>query len=816
MITVKRKDKQAMRLLSVAASDAKLRIPYTEATLRRIFAPIFLLTIVLFMAGCPSSKSNQNFNQGMKAEQMHDYDTALAYYQKALALHPSDAEYQIRVGQLKFEASQYHLEQGNKFLANGNLTMALAEFQKTKSVDPSNEAADQQIQRTLNLIAVQQGAPAPSTAAPGPDADLLNLPPQLKPLSIEPINLKMTNDARVVFETVGKLAGLSVIFDPDFAQNSKKITVELPNVTLEQALDAVSLEAKAFWKPVTSGIILVAPDQPQKRRDLDDEVVRTFYLSNTLTSQDITEIVTGLRQLLDLKRLQQVNAQNAIVIRDTPDKLMLAARIIDNIDKARPEVLIQVDVLEARLDNMNQLGILPGQSVALAFTPRTSVQPNGGTSSTTSSTSTTTTSSTANQITLNNLAHLSSADYSITLPGAEATALLTDTGTKIIEDPEVRVSDGQQAKLRIGDKVPIATGSFQAGVGVATTGVNPLVNTQFQYQDVGVNIDVTPRVHPDNEISLKLKIEVSSVTGQSNLGGIEQPIISQRTVEHEVRLREGESSILGGLMSHTVNKSLNGWPGFANIPIFNYLFAQHMDEVQDDDVLIVITPRIIRMPAITAENLASIATGTDTNVRIYREQFENPASPATPAGATGAPAAAPVIPSGSFAQPRPTTPGVNTIPSQPGLAPPSAAAGSQSPSMALQFQPANMNMHPGDTATIGLEVQNVQDLFSIPLLVQYNPAVIQIDDVRNGGFLSGGTQDIAIVHNVDQQHGQAIISATRQPGTPGVSGSGTLLGLVIRAVAPGNSSVQIVQVNARDSQQRDLPLSAGTATVLVK
>ena len=221
--------------------------------------------------------------------------------------------------------------------------------------------------------------PTALNPATQPDEQILAQPPELKPLSRDPINgLKMTNDARVVYETIAKLAGLSVIFDPDFT--SRRITVDFPSVTLEQALDAVSLESKAFWKPITSNIIFVAQDQPQKRKDLEDEVVQTFYLSNTLTPQDLTEVVNGLRVLLDLHRLQQVNAQNAIVIRDTPDKLLLAAKIIRDIDKAKPEVLIHVQVLTASMDRLRDLGILPGQTVSLAFTPRSSIQPQTSTS----------------------------------------------------------------------------------------------------------------------------------------------------------------------------------------------------------------------------------------------------------------------------------------------------------------------------------------------------------------------------------------------------------------------------------------------------
>ena len=268
---------------------------------------------------------------------------------------------------------------------------------------------------------------------------------------------------------------------------------------------------------------------------MEDEVVRTFYLSNTLTPQDLTEVVTGLRQLLDLRRVQQVNAQNAIVIRDTPDKLALAAKIIRDIDKAKPEVLIHVQVLTASVDRLRDLGILPGQSVSVTFSPRTSLQPNSGTSTTGTTTTTSSTTVSPTQITLDNLRNLSGADYSATLPGATANAILTDNKTRIIQDPEVRVSDGEKATLKIGDRVPVATGSFQAGVGVGVgTGagvVNPLVNTQFQYIDVGVNIDVTPRVHPDGDVSMKLSVEVSQITGSSNIGGINQPVISQRKIE---------------------------------------------------------------------------------------------------------------------------------------------------------------------------------------------------------------------------------------------------------------------------------------------
>ena len=601
---------------------------------RKAYLPL-LAFAAIFLIGCPkANQANADYSDGRKAETLQDYDTALVHYERALRADPANAEFKLREMHARYSAGQFHLEQGQKALQKGDLQQALTEFQKTQALDPSNTAADQQVKHTLELLSAKSANVTPRAVDPNAsdDADLLPEPPRLKPLSTEPINLKMTNDARVAFETIAKLAGLSVIFDPDFT--SRRIPVELPNVTLEQALDAVSLESKAFWKPLTPSVIFVAPDTPQKRKDVEDEEVRTFYLSNTLTPQDLTEVVTGLRQLLDLRRVQQVNAQNAIVIRDTPDKLALAAKIIRDIDKAKPEVLIHVQVVTASVDRLRDLGILPGQSVAVSFSPRTALQPNSGTPAG-GATPTSTSTVSPTQITLDNLRNLSGADYSATLPGATANAILTDNKTRIIQDPEVRVSDGEKATVKIGERVPVATGSFQAGVGVGVgTGagvVNPLVNTQFQYIDVGVDIEVTPRVHPDGDVSMKLSVEVSQITGTDSIGGINQPVIGSKKIEHDIRLKDGEASVLGGLIERTETKNVNGIPGLAQLPLVRYLFSDNSNEVQEDETLIVLTPHIIRFPSIEASNLQTVAAGTDTNPHVSRKderrtKFRGPAT----------------------------------------------------------------------------------------------------------------------------------------------------------------------------------------------
>ena len=755
--------------------------------MQRCGSLILCMGVALLVAGCP--KGGGEYKMGEKALSLQDYDAAFTYYQKALKSDPYNASYRIKLDQARFEAGQFHVKKGLEFRKKGDLQGAAGEFQRAQAIDPGSSIAEQELNKTVEMIAEKnrenEGAAQPP--AESGESALASMPPELKPLSRTPISLKMSNDAKIVFDTIGKLAGVTMVYDPDFP--ARRITVDLNNVTLEQALEIASLESKAFVKPVTENILFVIQDQQAKRRDYEEQVVKTFYLTNTVTPQDLTEVVTGLRQLLDLKRIQPLNSQNAIIVRDTPDRLLIAEKLINDIDKAKPEVVVQVEVLQARTDRLRDLGVLPGQQASLTFNPSGSSTTSSGTSSSTS------------VLTLQQLKHLNANDYSVTLPSATANAVMTDTFTKIIQNPEIRSIDGQTAKLKVGDRIPVATGSFQAGVGVGSTGasgfVNPLVNTQFTYLDVGVNVDITPRVHPNHEVSMKVVVDVSSETGVATIGGIQQPIISQRKIEHDIRLREGEANILGGLFERTDTRTLNGWPGVSKIPLLRYLFSEDKIDHQDNEVLIVLIPRIVRMPDWTKANMRPLFVGSENIVQVKRE------------AAVHAPTQAPAPPA---QQPTPTQ-----MPQQPGaLTDQANTAATPTAAAKIRFEPQNLSLKAGQTATVGVVVENVNDLYSIPLLLQYNPAVVSVEEVQHGGFLSGGTQEIAIVKQVFKDKGQAIISATRQPNTPGVSGSGTLIGLVVKALAAGSSNLSIVQVNAKDSQQRPISLVTQEATLQVQ
>jgi general secretion pathway protein D len=299
-------------------------------------------------------------------------------------------------------------------------------------------------------------------------------------------------------------------------------------------------------------------------------------------------------------------------------------------------------------------------------------------------------------------------------------------------------------------------------------------------------------------VTLKLVIEVSSQTGTATIGGIQQPIISQRKIEHDIRLKEGEVSILGGLFERTDTQTKNGYPGLASIPILRRFFSDDKTDHQENEVLLVLTPRIVRMPEWTFGNMRPLYTGSETNPQVRRESDIR-------------------APSQQHAAAQPPTgqqPPANSTPAVQNPTPDVAAT--KTPK--IRFEPQMVSLKTGQKATLGLVVENVTDLYSLPLLVQYNPAVVSLEEVQHArdGFLSGGTQEIAIVQQIIKEKGQAIISATRQPNTPGVNGSGTLLGIVVKAIAPGASNISIVQVNAKDSQQKPIPLVASEATVQVQ
>jgi general secretion pathway protein D len=583
------------------------------------------------------------YNQGRNAEARQDYIAAYEAYAAAYQQKPTELKYRVAAQRLKLPASATHVRKGQDLREQGKLQEALAEFEAAVKADSSNFQAMQEYRRTLAMI---QGK-SPETQAPppgeAPPPSFLQKriqeaggPVELSPVSPQPITLEISNDSRVVYETLGKLAGINVLFDPDYT--SRRITLKLNGVSLQEALDIVAFHSNTFWRPITPNTIYVAANTAQKRKELEQNILKTFYLSNIVTPTDLQEVVNTLRQILELQKIQQINAQSAIVVRGTPDQVALAEKIIDDLDKARAEVIVEVAIMQVRRDKLHDLGVKPPTNATVTLTgPTTTVTTTtGGTTGGTGTTGTNT--GNTNTLTLNTLNNLSGKDFQLTLDSATAHLLYTDSNTKLIQNPQIRASENQKASLKIGDRVPIATGSFGSGFGGAgLAGANGLVNTQFQYIDVGVNIDITPRVFNNREIGMKLSLDVSSVTGSSTIGGVTQPIISQRKIEHDIRMKEGEVNLLGGIFEIQDTKSVEGWPGLAQLPFLKYLFSENKTQRTENEIVFVLIPRIVRGQEISELNQRAIDVGTANALDIRRvgAKVITPTTPATGGNASG-------------------------------------------------------------------------------------------------------------------------------------------------------------------------------------
>ncbi len=447
-------------------------------------------------------------------------------------------------------------------------------------------------------------------------------PPELKPMTgVIPV-LKMNNQPpKVLYETVAKLAGVNVVFDSQYQAPARNFNVDLSNATADQAFDYLATLTHTFWKAITPNTIFVAEDNVTKRRDYEDDVVKVFYVTNATSVQEFQEIATAIRTVAEIRRVFTYNAQRAMIVRDTVDKVALAEKLVHDLDKPKSEVVVDVMVMQVNSERTRDLAATiasagtAGLNVPINFAPAGNhrLPPPTGTTGTTTTPPTTT----GNTVTLAQLGHLSTSDFSTTLPGGLLQAMLSDSRTKVLNKPQVRASDGQKVTLKIGSRIPYATGSFGSTLGGVGAGVSPLVSTQFNYADVGVNVDMTPQVHSTDEVTLHIEVTVSSVQQYINIGGISQPIIQQSANVADIRLREGEVNILGGLSQSQDTNLVNGIPGLVNIPVLGHtLFgSDHTDKIRAE-LMIALVPHIVRTPDYTAENLRGIYAGTDQVVKI--------------------------------------------------------------------------------------------------------------------------------------------------------------------------------------------------------
>ncbi len=769
----------------------------------------------------------------IQAEARKDYDKAFELFDKAVHEDPQDAGYQMGSRRTHFEASQVHVEAGLKLKKSGELEKALVEFQKAFTVDPSSAIAVQEIKETTAMLDEKRKNPGQEVLSPVEKArkesiamiESLLPVPELKPVTNKITLLKMNNQPpKVLYETVGKLAGINVLFDPSY-QAGKNANLDLTDVTLSEALDYIALLTKTYWKPVGSNAIFVTDDNVTKRRDYEDEVVKVFYLKNPTTVQEFQEIITAVRSVTDVRRMFTYNPQNAVMVRDTVDKVALVEKLLRDMDKPKAEVVVDMIVMEVDSDRSRTIaaGLVSNGTTGLAlpiqFSPTNPVLTGTGTTgtsttgtagtgtsntgtgsiTTTPTTGTTGTTATSSYVSLGNIGQAFNLNnFSTSLPGAMLQAVMSDTSTKVMQSPEVRVSDGQKAELKIGDRIPYASGSFQPGIG--TVGVSPLVSTQFQFADTGVNMTITPHVHGSDELTLDITTDISNVSSNVTIGGLTQPVISQRKTDSHIRVRDGEVTLLGGLMQTQDSNTTTGIPGLVNIPILGkYLFGSNAKDKSRSELLVAIIPHIVRKPDIDGLDLRGIAAGQDQELRLRRAPIVEETAAAAP------PVAAP-----THSSPTPTAP-TTAAPAAAATKPTAPGAG---PGVALN--PATVQAKLGGPVVVTLDAVNVTDLAVVPIKLRWDPKVLRLNQATPAALLTKDGNVNPPTLDIRNDSGEATIEMTRVPGVAGVTGSGPLMQLTFSAVGKGSTTIAATEVNLRNSKKEAISATAPSAVVNVQ
>ena len=715
-------------------------------TNRRALATVSAALAFVLVAGCSAGRGA--YNRGLQAEVARDYDEALVAYEEALAQNPGDNEYRLKVEQARFNAAFQHFEEGRRAMERGEFDLARAEFLRARELDPTHDMARSELLRVEELLLT--GAPQePETrsdfevrreqARIDPSPDLV-----LSPTVTGPIDLRMTQDAQAIFETIGALTGLNIVFDANFAANPPNLDVTIDNMTVYEALDLVALLSNAFWVAVGQNTVMVAPNNTQARASYEPQILKTIYLENSINPADITEIMAALRQLLQVNTIAQSTSMNAIIIRDTADKVAIAEKIIEDFDRAKPEVLVEARVLEVDRNRLRELGILPGQGTSLGVDPNVIA--------------------TAPEVNLRDLDNLNSGSFNLLIPDTVARFLENDSRTRLVQNPSVRASDGVLASIRIGSRVPVASGSFQPAF-VGATGT-PVV--QFQYIDVGVNMDITPRVLRNREISMQVFVQVAGTAGTSDLGGLILPIFSNREIRHEIRLKEGETNVLGGLISNSETTAVSGLPGLSKIPVLGRLFSNETARGDETEIIILLTPHIVKMPEITDRNLRGILVGTQNDTRLR----------GVPLPPEEGPTARLELPA-------------------PGSAGPSAAAATlELAGEGSVVESELVYLEPGIESVVRVRM-NAENVAGADLEIEFDPASVRLRDVADGGLLSRDGTAVTLVQSIDLERGLATVSLDRPLDAPAISGEGAVIELKLEGLARGNSRLRVSNPNIR-------------------
>lgn len=602
----------------------------------RVVVAVLSMLAAAVVAACATSST---LRLAQRAEQAQDYDRAVVEYTKIVRAHPDDMGARAALGEAKLRAAQDHGNRGRRFMGLGRYQDALIEYQLASELNPTDPQVDAALRdvrdRLKTKVAVTRGDKTElqsliARASEEPPAGL-ELPDGAKLPASLVFNAGAT--ASAVFRTVARFADINLVFDPAF--RDQPLAIDLHNTTLADALTALTSSTHTFYRVTAPRTVTIVPDTPAKRREYEESVVQTFYLSNV----DIKEAIDALRVVLDIRQVSPITATNAVTIKDTPERIAAAAKLISAIDKARPEVAVDVELLEVDRTQLQEYGL----QIASPNQPGVSGSADVNRSN----------------FTLANLSNLSSADALLSgVPALYYRLLKDDTATRTLASPQLWADEGVAATARFGERVPVPVTTFAP---IAAGGINTQPITSYTYENIGVNIEITPRTHHDDDVTLALKISVSDVEG-TGFGGL--PTFGNREIDTTIRLKDGETNMLAGLIRDDERTELAGIPGLSDVPVIGRLFAKNHKDADQTDIILTLTPHIVRVLDLSEADLRPFRLARDASSGAAdissvpggppRSQApEVPLSIAPPPAAPQAPAQAP------FPQPlQGTMPGV--------------------------------------------------------------------------------------------------------------------------------------------------------------
>lgn len=757
----------------------------------RAAAIAVVLATVTLVASCGGGRA---YGHGDKASRNGDWDAAVAFYRQAVQAKPGRADYRIALERAMINAGSVHMDQARVFEARMQLDEALREYRRANEFNPTSRVIASKVQELEKRVREQLEASQPKTSIQQmrERARREGAPPLLNLTTTLP-TLRFTNTSvRDILNFIGSSTGLNVTYDRDYQDRS--YTVQLDRISLDDALNQVLSANGYFYKVINDHTITVAPDTPQKRAQYEEQVIRTFYVSHA-DATELAQLLTTMIRLPNMAvqpRIVANKSANTITVGATSSVVAIIEKIIESNDNPRAEVVVDVQILEINRSRAKQFGLdLGTYAIAGVFSPESDARPSTGTGSTAGAA----TGLTAQPFNLNSVSRgINTGDFYLSVPSAVVRFLENDTETKLIAKPQLRGAEGQKITLNLGDDIPVPSTVFtpfaQGGANI-----NPL--TSFNYKTVGVVVEMTPRVTFEDDIILELTVESSSLGPSITIGGQSLPSFGTRKVQTKLRLQDGESNLLAGLLREDERKSLKGFPSLLRLPILKQLLSANDNEVKQTDIVMLLTPRLVRTHELTQQDVSPIFIGTQQNLGLggpppLIAQGEPAAAPAPePPVAPSAPSAplAPVIPPGSS-----TVPGTTTL--QPGgqgqslpQVPPSVVQAAAAPSQAqvLLTAPPDLRMG-GGPYTLPTSVSNAARLSAVSVTLTFNPAVLRVRTVQEGIFMRQGGNAAQFTQQVDASAGRVDLVVTRTQDATGASGAGLVAAVLFDVVAPGTAN----------------------------